>query len=241
MAGARPTLQDVMSALGVISGRLTAVEQKLQCLDNMDQRMAKMEKDIKTLWLALDDRVKKVDERVSRLEHVTEGTDIAAAQVSSRIDGLERERDSLRDDLVYMKSQSMRNNLVFTGVPEVDKETPEVTESILRKHINEALNIAKETADTIKFERVHRSPGEHTRGKIRSIIAKFSFFKDKEIVRRQWKHLNGTGFNVFEQFPPEVVAKRRKLLPKMKEERAKGKRSWIAYDTLYVDGRPVRD
>ncbi|KAH3801049.1 hypothetical protein DPMN_154693 [Dreissena polymorpha] len=64
---------------------------------------------------------------------------------------------------------------------------------------------------------------------------------DKEIVRRQWKHLNGTGFNVFEQFPPDVVAKRRKLLPKMKEEREKGKRSWIAYDTLYVNGRPVRD
>ncbi|KAH3694904.1 hypothetical protein DPMN_082346 [Dreissena polymorpha] len=59
MAGAQPTLQDVMSALGVISGRLTAVEQKLQCLDNMDQRMAKMEKDIKTLWLDLDERVKK--------------------------------------------------------------------------------------------------------------------------------------------------------------------------------------
>ncbi|KAH3702922.1 hypothetical protein DPMN_077950 [Dreissena polymorpha] len=59
--------------------------------------------------------------------------------------------------------------------------------------------------------------------------------------RRQIKHLAGTAFNVFEQFPPEVVSKRRKLLPKMKEARAKGKRSWIAYDTLNVDGRPVRD
>ncbi|KAH3695372.1 hypothetical protein DPMN_082829 [Dreissena polymorpha] len=73
------------------------------------------------------------------------------------------------------------------------------------------------------------------------MVAKFSFFKDKEIVRRQLKHLNWTGFNVFEQFPPEVVAKRMKLLPKMKKERAKGKRSWIAYDTMYVDGRPVRN
>ncbi|KAH3818240.1 hypothetical protein DPMN_119841 [Dreissena polymorpha] len=27
----------------------------------------------------------------------------------------------------------------------------------------------------------------------------------------------------------------------MKETRAKGKRSLIAYDTLYIDGRPVRD
>ncbi|KAH3735825.1 hypothetical protein DPMN_042383 [Dreissena polymorpha] len=118
---------------------------------------------------------------MSRLEHITEGADIAAAQVTSRIDDLEREHDILRADLVYIKSQSMRNNIVFTDVPEVDKETPEITESVLRKHIIEALNIAKETADTIKFERAH------------------------------------------------------------KEERAKGKRSWIAYEALYVDGRPVRD
>ncbi|KAH3885721.1 hypothetical protein DPMN_009717 [Dreissena polymorpha] len=67
------------------------------------------------------------------------------------------------------------------------------------------------------------------------------FFKDRETVRRQWKHLSGTGFNVFEQFPPEVVAKRRKLLPKMREARDQGKRAWIAFDILYVDGRPVRD
>ena len=93
----------------------------------------------------------------------------------------------------------------------------------------------------MKFERVHRTSNERTPGKPRSIVAKFAFFKDREAVRRQWKHLSGTGFNVFEQFPPEVVAKRRKLLPKMREARDQGKRAWIAFDTLYVDGRPVRD
>ncbi|KAH3749591.1 hypothetical protein DPMN_184092 [Dreissena polymorpha] len=71
-------------------------------------------------------------------------------------------------------------------------------------------------------------------GKIRS-------FKDREAVRRQWKELNGSNFQVFEQFPPEVVAARRRLVPNMKDARGQGKRSWIAYDTLYVDGRPVKE
>ncbi|XP_052268519.1 uncharacterized protein LOC127869901 [Dreissena polymorpha] len=196
---------------------------------------------MKTLWLALEGRVKRVDKRVSKLEHSTEGADIAAAHVSRRIDDLERERDSLREDVTYMKSQSMRINLIYTGVPEVESELPDTTESILRKHVTDALKIAHETVASIKFERVHRSPEEQTRGKARSIIAKFAFFKDNESVRREWKQLTGTNYNVFEQFPPEVVAKRRKLLPKMKEARANGKGSWISYDTLYVDGRPVRD
>ncbi|KAH3774332.1 hypothetical protein DPMN_175711 [Dreissena polymorpha] len=69
----------------------------------MDQRMAVLEKDTKTLWLALEDRVKRVDERVSKLEHSTEGADIAVAHVSSRIDDLERERNSLREDLTNSK------------------------------------------------------------------------------------------------------------------------------------------
>ncbi|KAH3785981.1 hypothetical protein DPMN_164079 [Dreissena polymorpha] len=43
-----------------------------------------------------------------------------------------------------------------------------------------------------------------------------------------WKHLNRTGFNVFEQLPPEVIAKHEGS-------------DRIAYDILYVDGRPVRD
>ncbi|KAH3786010.1 hypothetical protein DPMN_164108 [Dreissena polymorpha] len=88
MIGAQPILQDVASALGIISGRLTGVEQKLQCLENMDQRIKTMEKE---LWLALDDNVKKVDERVSRLEHILEGAGVVAVQVTSRIDDLERD------------------------------------------------------------------------------------------------------------------------------------------------------
>ncbi|KAH3847735.1 hypothetical protein DPMN_090066 [Dreissena polymorpha] len=99
MAAAQPTLHDVMSLLEGISGRLSAVEHKLQCLDKMDQRMAVLEKDMKTLWLTLDDKVKTVEERVSKLEHISDGADIASAQVSSSLDDLERERNSLRDDL----------------------------------------------------------------------------------------------------------------------------------------------
>lgn len=105
----------------------------------------------------------------------------------------------------------------------------------------DTLHLAEEFAQSVRFERVHRSPSEPIRGKNRSIIAKFAFFKDRESVRKQWKHLNGTLFNVFEQFPPEIVSKRQKLVPKMKEARRQGKRSWIVYDTLYVEGRAVKE
>ncbi|KAH3691475.1 hypothetical protein DPMN_187314 [Dreissena polymorpha] len=59
------------------------------------------------------------------------------------------------------------------------------------------------------------------------------------MVRRQWKHLSGIGCQMFEQFPPEVLEKGRKLVPKLKVAKQEGKRSWIVYDTLYMDGKPV--
>jgi hypothetical protein len=95
----------------------------------------------------------------------------------------------------------MRNNVVFTNVPEDNasgSEPVEITERKLRKHLQDALKIAKETTDSIRFERVYRSPGHLVTGKLRSIIAKITFFKDREFVRKQWKELRGTAFLMYE-------------------------------------------
>ena len=43
-----------------------------------------------------------------------------------------------------------------------------------------------------------------------------------------------------EQFPKEISDRRRELLPKMHQAKRDGKTSWLSYDTLYIDGRPVR-
>ena len=136
----------------------------------------------------------------------------------------------------------MRNNLIFTGIEEdntTGNEPPAVTENKLRAFLQERLKIAKEAVDAMRFERVHRSSSHPVTGKVRSVVAKFAFFKDREVVRRQWPELKGTPFNVFELFPPEIQEKRRRFVPKMKEAKRDGKRAWIAYDTLYIDGRPV--
>jgi hypothetical protein len=39
-----------------------------------------------------------------------------------------------------------------------------------------------------------------------------------------------------EQFPPEVVAKRKILIPKLREANAKNHNAWIFYDTLFQLG-----
>ncbi|XP_052225073.1 uncharacterized protein LOC127840700 [Dreissena polymorpha] len=242
-SSAEPTMRDVMLLLKSVSSRLQCLEAKMSVMDSIEKRMESFEKEMKQLWVVHEERAKKVEERVSRLEDKVDGADIHAAELAERVQVLVKERDTLREDVSYLQSQSMRNNLIFTSIPEATgnvMETPEMTEVKLRQHLVSAFKLSQEVATSIRFERVHRSPGSPTHGKIRNIVAKFSFFKDREMVRKRWKELDGTAFRVFEQFPPEVMMKRRQLVPKMKEARRLGKRAYLAYDTLYIDGTPVR-
>jgi len=174
------------------------------------------------------------------IEEKTESVDIALAQASSKISSLEKQRDELKNDLTYLQSQSMRSNLVFTNIPEDPTENPDTTENKLRDFMVDKMKIAQDLVNQMSFERVHRM-GSKVDGKTRSIVAKFTLYKEKEFVRKQWKTLNGTPYFVNEQFPKDIVDKRRQLVPKMKEARRDGKTSWISYDTLYINGKPVRE
>ncbi|KAH3797406.1 hypothetical protein DPMN_150987 [Dreissena polymorpha] len=53
----------------------------------------------------LETRIKGVEQRVDRLEHDTECAGIAVVEVTSRVEHLEKERENLRDDMTYLKSQ----------------------------------------------------------------------------------------------------------------------------------------
>ena len=239
---AEPTLRDVMDCMKGMSERLETMERKLGAIESLERKVVDFEKEMKKVWVALDDRVKRTDERVAKLEDRVDATDIGVGLVDSRVADLEKRRQQLSDDVSYLKAQSMRNNLLFTGIEEdasSGNEPPATTERKLREHLIQKLKVARETVEAMRFERVHRTPSQPVRGKVRTIVAKFTFFKDRETVRRQWPELQGTNFSVFEQFPPEVVEKRRRLQPKLKEAKREGKRAWIAYDTLYIDGRAV--
>lgn len=89
------------------------------------------------------------------------------------------------------------------------------------------MKLASDLVDRIKFERVHRM-GPRKNGYSRNIVAKFVLFKEREIFRKEWKTLRGTQYFVHEQFPKEVVEKRKLLGPKLKAARDAGKNAWIA-------------
>ena len=67
-------------------------------------------------------------------------------------------------------------------------------------------------------------------------MAKFLRFKDKEVIKQAApKKLMNTKFGINDQFPKEIIDRRRLLIPLMKNEKRKQKRANLIVDKLYTD------
>ena len=238
-----PSNADIMNFLKGLKSTVKSLDRRLVKLECLDSKIDKFEAEMKKLWLHINDENKKMGERVHNVEEKVDATDFSLGLMSDKVIHLEKERDLLKDEVVYLQSQSMRNNLIFGNIPEADQR--EDTEQVVRDFMVDKLKLARSMVDEIQFERVHRM-GPKSNGNAaarskrdRNLVAKFNLYKEREHVRKQSKALKGTNFFVQEQFPREISERRRKLLPQLREAKGAGKQAWLSYDKLYVDGKQV--
>lgn len=239
-ANKSPSNADLMKLLEKIDNRLFTVEEKLGSLKSLEVKVDKFEKEMSKLWTLIHDDKVQTANRISTVEERVESADFNLSIVSSKVQELETKNKQLNDELLYVQSQSMRNNIVFGNIEEALPGETENAESVVRDFLVSKMKLASDLVSEMKFERIHRM-GEKRPGKNRPIVAKFNLFKERELVRRAGSALKSTPYFIHEQFPKEVSDKRRKLVPKMKEARDKGSRAWISYDTLFIDGKPFKD
>ena len=84
----------------------------------------------------------------------------------------------------------------------------------------------------IGINRAHRI-GRFHRNKTRPIVVKFCDSKSKMKNSLKNTNLRNTNFYVKDQFPREVVGKRRNLIPAMLQARMQGKKAVLVRDKLY--------
>ncbi|XP_056099695.1 uncharacterized protein LOC130078197 [Rhinichthys klamathensis goyatoka] len=117
----------------------------------------------------------------------------------------------MQETILDIQSRSMRDNLIFSGIPESSTEDPE--KSVKDFLINQ-LKLSPETVEHITFHRVHRLGQKHINStRSRPIIAKFEHFKQKVLVQRQGRQLKGTHYGLNDQYPQEIIRRRKLLFP----------------------------
>ncbi len=66
---------------------------------------------------------------------------------------LSEENKKIKETVIDLQARSMRDNLVFSGIPESAEEDPEAT---VKNFIKTYLKLPEDTVENICFERVHR-------------------------------------------------------------------------------------
>jgi chromosome segregation ATPase len=124
-----PSNTDIMKCLKNIESTMKGMEKRLSSLEAVEKKVTEFESELKKIWIYISDTNKATIERVGKVEERVETTDFSLSLANSKVLELEKEKDSLKDEIVYLQSHSMRNNLVFSNIPEAPLEGPDVAEA----------------------------------------------------------------------------------------------------------------
>ena len=114
-----------MLCLKGIECRIGNIEKRLDAMEEVKKRFDSFEIEIRKLWRSVEERTKTVEDKVVLIEEKGESTDFALGIVNETVFTLEKERNVLKDEVVYLQALSMRNNLVFSNLPESVSENNE--------------------------------------------------------------------------------------------------------------------
>ena len=128
------------------------------------------------------------------------------------------EIEQLRSKVTDHTARSMGHNVLLHNIPEAEGEN---CEQLIRQFLTQDGKMKDQDAKSIHFERVHRMGAKKNVGgeaRPRIIVAKVSFFKDKELILEAWKRYTtrrtaslprsqNTPF-VSNHLPPEIISER---------------------------------
>ena len=216
------TVSSKLDMLPVINERLHNLERGFQCLQTEINEM-------KNQLRINSDRIFGNEQRMGHLQYTVEKIDKQNRE-------LYNENVDLKETLLEMQTRSMKDNLIFTNLPETsNNETPEQSETVIKNFLSNELEIE----DNIELHVAHRLR-PRTDNKPRSIVAKFEKRKDRNrVLKTATEKLKNTGFGVYEQYPKEIGDRRSELWPIFKRESRLEKNVKFNADKLIVDGRRI--
>ena len=222
-----------------IAARLNQVMNKLSLLDSIHTKLTSFEEKFKGFENDLSELRTSVNTAHETANDASEGAFKAlntAQQLEKENSSLKQEVSTLKHKLIQQETQSRRNNLLFYGVPEQEWEKWSDCEKSISNIIKTNMGITD--GDKIKFERVHRL-GLKSANRSRPILAKFCYFKDREIVWHHGRKLAKSNYKLSEDFPIEVLNERKVLYPiyKAADNNKRYKTVSLKVDKLHVDNK----
>ncbi|CAG2223346.1 unnamed protein product [Mytilus edulis] len=189
---------------------LKDLEEKSNSLETSVQAMSDMYDQCKTEYKTSSNQISALNKKVDYLEKKLEQSQKNICQSSTK-QVQDDEIIELKDKILDLQCRSMKNNLIFTGLCHSKFEN---CENKLRGFLRQEL----EVNHFIEF------------GKRSSLC-------DLQFVLNNANKLRGAPFGISEQFPAEIVKRRKKLYPVMKDAKQQQRDVVLVRDRLYIDGQ----
>ncbi|XP_049268671.1 uncharacterized protein LOC119383916 [Rhipicephalus sanguineus] len=206
----------------------------LSALQQIQSSQASLLTEIKSIHATLaqnEDTFSEIRERLSKIESDCSSikqlnTDIGSLrttteQITNRIVNLETRIDDSED-------RSRRNNLVFFGIMDAERETWAQSERLVIDVCQTNLGVTMQSRD---IERAHRL-GRFRQNKNRPIIVRLSNFKDKEEILSCARKLKDSGISISEDYSPNTRIARKNLAAFAKDKSTPYK---LRHNKLIID------
>jgi vacuolar-type H+-ATPase subunit I/STV1 len=140
-------LEIIDQRLGELEKNVSFVNKEIQEMKEMKLKVTEIEKGVTYLSNQYDDQQKEIAEMKNTVKEINKRHDnrSAMAELREASQDLSQQKESHLD----LQTQSMRDNLVFEGIP---KRSGENTEEVIKNSIQTELDIS----DEIDFYRVHK-------------------------------------------------------------------------------------
>ena len=222
--------------LDMMDKKLCNVDKKVSQLESIESSLTKVTVQVNTMATKVD----SMDTQLTDLKNSREFDSKTLEDMKKKqndmdkmIKNMQKVEAEQKERLLDLQCRQMRDNLIFYSIQDERGESDEVCAGKLYTFFEKDLKLMSGRA--IKLDRIHRL-GRYNPTKTRPIIAKFSYYPEREMVRKAAKNLEGTNFSISQQFPKEIMTRRKNLIPTLKSLKDAGHRAYISVDKLYVDG-----
>ena len=221
--------------------RMTNIEAQINELSSLNRKVAETTRTVKNINKEVDSKKSKIndyEQTVQFYNNICDSILNTNTDLKDRLLSLEQAQVTNDEKMVDLQWRNMRENLIFSGIPEsqLGRGEYEDCESLIKCFIREQMRVTKE----IEFDRAHRiGRFRQDQRYPRPIVAKFTCYKDKEIVRQAApRTLLGTNYSVNEQFPAEIEERRKQLYAVAKNARRDpNNRVRLVRDKLFINGK----
>ena len=230
------------------------VKQKVQGIDKIEKTVnliSSKVSDLETQMKSLDTRLRENEKSCDFIskEHESQKNELKAATKSLGVlqkhcadlekntASMKQSHDTLNAKLSDLEARSMRENLLFYGIPEGGDS--EDCDRLVKNLCADTLEMRGDFVRDMLFDRVHRV-GQKSASKIRPIVVKFHYYTQREAVRQASftfaDRLKTEKRGIGAQIPKDIRDARKPLYPAMKQAKDSGQSVKFVGKKLFIDG-----